>query len=80
MQKRPNPGEVLVANRLTRLAQLIDYLLHANCIPHNGGITEQAEAASLVHNFVEIAIPKLTPVGEEKPAGQGVPCLASVEL
>ena len=80
MQEGPDPGEVLVSRGLAGVAELINDLLHSNRIPHDSGIAEQAEATGLIHDFVEIPIPKLAPVRKEQPAGQRMPGLATVEL
>jgi len=57
-------------------AELVDDLLHSSCVPHDCGIREQTQATGLLHDFVQVAIPELTPVGEEEPAGQSVPRFA----
>jgi hypothetical protein len=59
---------------------LIDDLLHTNRPPDDSGIAQQAQPSGFIYDFIEIPIPKLAPVGKEQPAGQGVPCLAPVEL
>jgi hypothetical protein len=60
---------------------LIDDPLHTNRTPDNdSGIAQQAQPSGFIYDFIEILIPKLAPVGKEQPAGQGVPCLAPVEL
>jgi hypothetical protein len=77
VQERPDPREILVANSLAGAAELINNLLHRNRIPDDSGVCSSGNC--FIHDFIEIAISKLAPVGKEQPAGQGVPRLASVE-
>jgi len=50
-------------------------------IPNQHGIGEQAQAACLVHNFVQVARAELAPVGKEQAAAcQIVATLAMAKL
>jgi len=42
MQERPDSSQVLISTGLTGLPELVDDLLHANGIPYDRGIAEQA--------------------------------------
>ena len=77
MQKWPDAGEVFISNSLAGIAELVNDFLHANSVPHHDGIAQQAQATGLVHDFVEIAISKLAPIGKKQPGRSAGAALAN---
>jgi hypothetical protein len=56
----------------------IDDLLNLECVPHQDGIRDQAQATRLIHDFLVVAFSELALIGKKQPPAKTLPVFAAV--
>jgi hypothetical protein len=76
-----NPSKIGIAHVVLIDAKPSHDFLDPLAVPDQHGIGEQAQAAGLIHDFIDVSRAELTAIGEEQTARcQIVPIFAAVEL
>ena len=72
--------DLLVGNRYAGGAELLDNATHVDGIPHQNRITQETQAAGLVHHLFIVPSLKRPLIRKKEPAGELMAELAPVEL
>ena len=80
MKQRPGPRQIFVLDRFAGGPQSVHDLLHVDGVPDHDGMGEHTQATGLVHDFVNVAITELAPIGKEEPPGEDVAVLSPIQL